>query len=237
MDYAYSIDQRQRKFRIFRSTTLPTLKGTPSPLHKHEYAEVHLVERGWSRCIVEGVEYLLEPGDALLMPKGAFHRILSADSGGRHFSFQAELGSPSVVIGHFPPEFLKELFDRMKLGDNGIPTLAYICTTLAGINCYTKEDERDYKHEIGHFFDKRHHENIEVKDLANELHLSLMQTQRLVKKHTGMTFGENLRNYRMKVANYLSETTDMTWEEIAREVGYSSYSGFWKARKKEKAED
>ena len=120
----------------------------------------------------------------------------------------------------------------MRAGDHGITTLAYICNSLTGIVSYTMAENRDYKHEIGHFFDKRHNENVEVKHLANELHLSEMQTQRLVKKYTGMTFGENLRSYRMNVANYLAETTDMSLEEIAREVGYASYSGFWKARQK-----
>ena len=229
--HTYIVDPRAKKFRIFRGAGTPTFIGSTSPLHKHEYAEVHLVDRGYIVCTIEGAEYVLREGDAIIIPGGMFHRIKSGDEKRRHYSFQAELFVNKITRGHFPKELISTLFDNMKAGESGINTLYYICTELSGMNSHIIESDRDYKHAIGHFFDKRHNENVEIKDLAETLHLSVMQTQRLVKKHTGMTFGENVRSYRMKVADYLMETTDMTKEEIAREVGYSSYSGFWKARR------
>ena len=36
----------------------------------------------------------------------------------------------------------------------------------------------------------------------------------------------------MNVAEHLSKTTDMTLEDISRYIGYKSYAGFWKAKKR-----
>ena len=233
MTNSYIIDERTKKIRIFKDEEPPAFKLSASPLHKHEYAEVHIVGTGHSICTVENVDYELLEGDALLVPPAAYHMVHSDDLTRRHFSFQAELSCTRPVKMHFPKEFIKELFERLSSGDHSIGTLSYICRELSGISCYRREAINDYKHAIGNFFDKRHHENVEIEDLANTLHLSKMQTQRLVKKHTGMTFGENLRTYRLRVAEYLMKNSDMTKEEIARSVGYSSYSGFWKAQKKQ----
>ena len=232
MTNSYLIDERNKKFRIFKDEEPPSFKPAASPLHKHEYAEVHLVSDGCSDCTIENTVYRLKPGDALLVPPGAYHMVYSDLAKSRHFSFQAELGCKNIVKMHFPEEFIVTLFNKMASGDHSINTLSYICAELSGAVFYRREAISDYKHAIGDFFDRRHHENVEIEDLAAVLHLSKMQTQRLVKKHTGMTFGENLRTYRLRVAEYLMEKSDMTKEEIARAVGYSSYSGFWKASKK-----
>ncbi len=234
MTNSYIVDEKAKKFRIFKDAEPPTFIPTPSPLHKHEYAEVHLIAAGYNVCTVEGIKYVLDPGDALIIPRGMYHAVGSDDEKKVHFSFQVELPTETVEKRHFPKEFIKELFERMARGDQSLGTLSYICTELAKISYYKLDEANDYRHAIGDFFDKRHHENVEIKDLAATLHLSRMQTQRLVKQHTGMTFGENLRRYRMRVAEYLMTNSNMTNEEIARAVGYSSYSGFWKARNREK---
>lgn len=233
MTRAYVIDCKTKGFKIFKDDEPPTFRLSVSPLHKHEYAEVHLIEVGEIDCTVENVCYKLLPGDALLVPSGAYHRVDSDSSIRKHFSFQAELPSGKIMKKHFAPEFINDLFSDLAAGEGCIGTLAYICTELGDIKLYKCEAEQDYRHAIGNFFDKRHNEKIEVRDLADELHLSKMHTQRLVKRYTGMTFGENVRKYRLRVAEYLMKNTDMKREEIAEYVGYSSYSGFWKAVKKE----
>ena len=233
MTRSFVADEKVNRLRIFRDDDPPTFKPRVSPLHKHGYAEVHLIGAGSVECIVENVSYNLFSGDALIVPAGAYHRVDSHDERRIHFSFQAELPHIGVVKRHFSPEFIMDLFDRIASGDACIGALAYICTELSNIECYKAEVERDYRHAIGNFFDKRHAERVTVADLAEELHLSKMHTQRLVKKYTGMTFGENVTKYRLRVAEYLLKNSDMTKDEIARYVGYSSYSGFWKAKRRE----
>jgi AraC-like DNA-binding protein len=232
MEIIYKLNRNTDNVRIFSGTQPLSFYHHASPLHKHENAEIHLVEKGYLRCTIEGKEYLLNPGDALLIPGGFFHKTFEGPPDRRHLAFQADLVCHSVKEEHFPAEFVSDLFERMMRGEPCISTLYYISVSLANIQTHFVEKEKDYKHEIGVFFDKRHAENVEVKDLASALHLSEMQTQRVLKKYTGMTFGENLRSYRLKVADYLANTTNMPLEEIARKVGYNSYSGFWKAKQK-----
>ena len=235
MTRSYVFDDRFKRFRIFKDDDAPTFKSGVSPIHKHGYAEVHLIASGYVECTVENVYFKLDPGDALLVPSGAYHKVDSDDEERVHFSFQVEIPSDKPVKMHFSREFIEDLFDKLKKGgDGGLSTLSYICSELVGIQYYRSEPERDYRHAIADFFDKRHHEKIEIEDLSSELHLSKMHTQRLVKRYTGMTFGENVRKYRLKVAEHLMKNTDMTKEEIARYVGYSSYSGFWKAARRDK---
>ncbi len=84
---------------------------------------------------------------------------------------------------------------------------------------------------IYEFFSMRYNRNIKLSDLAAFLNYSEKHTERLLKKHTGMTFKNKLIEYRMKTAGFLRKSTAMTMTEIAGYVGYSNYSGFWKARK------
>lgn len=232
MIISYSFDEAAERIKIFKDDGIPSFNPSTSPLHKHEHAEVHLIIKGDMRFTVEGSTYKLCAGDAILIPSGFFHMTESEDNERVHFSFQTKMSQREIVIKQFPKDFLSELQRKLKNGEDCINHLFFICAELGNINHYKSDSQTDYKHIIGHFFDKRHQENVQIKDLSETLHLSKMHTQRLIKKHTGMTFGENLRSYRMRVADYLTQNTDMTEEEIARYVGYRSYSGYWKAKKK-----
>jgi len=46
-----------------------------------------------------------------------------------------------------------------------------------------------------------------------------------------MTFKKMLIHTRMTTARHMENTTDLPLSKIAEYVGYSSYSGFWKAYK------
>lgn len=234
MTRIYTVDEGAKRYRIFFEQGIRTCIPIPSPLHKHEHEEIHIAIHGKMTVTVENVEYELQEGDSIIIPRGAYHATLPCDECIHRFSFQADLEDCKLMKRHFPTDFILELYERLLVGDECINYYSFICSELAGAHFFKAKLESNYRFEIGNFFDKRHHENIGIEDLAQELHLSKMQTQRLVKLHTGKTFGENLRSYRIKVADYLLANTDMTNEEIATYVGYRSYSGYWKARIKEK---
>lgn len=76
-------------------------------------------------------------------------------------------------------------------------------------------------------------QNSSVHDLANELHLSVRQTERLVKKETNSTFTELVNNHRIKLAQHYIRTSilnkkNKTLEEISNLVGFCKYSTFLK---------
>ena len=56
--------------------------------------------------------------------------------------------------------------------------------------------------------------------------------QRIFQTKAGHSFMEELLIIRMNTAEYLLQHSNMTLEEIATHVGYQTFAGFWKARKK-----
>ena len=74
-----------------------------------------------------------------------------------------------------------------------------------------------------------YNKSVSLADLAAELHYSEKQTARLVQKHTGRTFKQAVVDYRVSVARQLERTTDLPLSEIAKQVGYNSYNGFWRS--------
>ena len=62
--------------------------------------------------------------------------------------------------------------------------------------------------------------------LAEHLHLSNRQTERLIKNHFSMTFREKLMMTRIEEAKGLLEGSQFSIEDIAYKVGYSSRSSF-----------
>ena len=79
------------------------------------------------------------------------------------------------------------------------------------------------------FFSRRYAEPVTVADLAEVLMLSEKQTEREVRRRTGLPFRRTLLHFRMSAADSLLSSTACSKNEIAERVGYRSYSGFWKA--------
>ena len=71
-----------------------------------------------------------------------------------------------------------------------------------------------------------------IKALADILHLSEAQARKLVRSYLGEDFKSIIIRYRMELADILLQDPNLTFEEIAWEVGYSSYSGFQLSFKK-----
>ncbi len=71
-----------------------------------------------------------------------------------------------------------------------------------------------------------------IKGLADILHLSEAQARKLVRSYLGEDFKSIIIRYRMELADILLQDPSLTFEEIAWEVGYSSYSGFQLSFKK-----
>lgn len=71
-----------------------------------------------------------------------------------------------------------------------------------------------------------------LSDLANQLHLSCQQTQRIIKKSYGQTFRERMIYVKMRYAKNLLLTTDLTVTQIASSVGYTSTHSFFDTFKK-----
>ena len=93
---------------------------------------------------------------------------------------------------------------------------------------------RKYKTE--YFFQKLLNKKIPttiaIENLANELFISTRQTSRFLKNTFGLSFKQMLTHHKMLRASRLLKIKNLSIEEIAESVGYSSYNGFLSAYKK-----
>jgi len=74
--------------------------------------------------------------------------------------------------------------------------------------------------------------NITAENLAHELDLSRRQLDRIFMEIYGMSFKMKLIEIRLSIAAHLLETSDLKIEDIASQVGYETFSGFYMAFKK-----
>lgn len=79
---------------------------------------------------------------------------------------------------------------------------------------------------IENFFSKYYADKIVTDDLARYLNLSLRQTTRDIQRFCGVSFREKLIQIRMRQAATLLQRSELSINEIATAVGYTSTSSF-----------
>lgn len=212
--------------------------STPS-IHSHAYTEIHMVIRGRIRLYAGETVYTLSAGDILAIPGKTYHYCEHRDPGTYTNAFQITKEIPAVKTARIPEHlgeaFLKEI-QRAKDTNRFDAVAMYIslfCRDFFEGKAVAAIKSADASLIINEFFSNRYSQPVSVQSLAQELNLSEKQTARMVKKYTGNTFLQELTRRRIHAANYLIRSTDMTMGEIAESVGFRSYSGFWKAYKKQ----
>ena len=208
-------------------------------IHHHKYAEVHLVLGGDILYSIGERQYRATDGTMLVIPPGEFHAGRKLTEGALRAAFQidAEVESLSVwAVGHALISALFSEIDRARESEDYTGIAAYatlLCRHFVASDGVRAERLTDYAFLIHEFFSHRYAEDVTLADLAGALHLSERQTERLVYKHTGGSFRDELSRSRLRVAARLVREGEMPLGEIASYVGYRSYAGFWKAMKKE----
>ncbi len=210
-------------------------------LHDHSMPEVHLQIAGSSSYRVGEEIITLLPDTLLLIPAGSFHCAVNPRDDERRIAFQVPLGAcekRSAVLPAGTSErvwLLARESLESKCGNRLSACLSYLCAQLLcdGSDCKLLP-AKNRELVIRDFFSRRYAEDVTVGSLAAELSLSVKQTERLVKSLYGKTFGQKLTSRRIEVASQLMSMGQLSLSELARAVGFKSYSGFWKAfRKKE----
>ncbi len=84
---------------------------------------------------------------------------------------------------------------------------------------------------IESYINKNYSKDITLRDMADCLHLSEKQTDRTLRKLTNLGFRELLLKRRMERARELIIHSSIPINEIAAQIGYNSYNGFYIAFK------
>ena len=211
-------------------------------LHRHNYTEIHIL-CGESTCFeLENRKLCFSGSCVFAIPAGKLHRFFCAD-GVQHSAFLIEAETEKFLQLDIPKETALSFFDEIKKckdSENYTKVAAYIsllCSDIIGADALTATPITDTAFIINNFFSVNYSKEATLSDLAAELHYSEKHTERLVRKHTGMTFKQAMIEYRMSVASHLAKTTDMPLSEIAERVGYNSYNGFWQAYRQYQKKD
>jgi len=208
-----------------------------SQFHKHLYAEIHVISNGSAKLYADGERYNIQSGDVFVIPSGKIHKFTECDEFSDQ-AFQVDMGITEFDIIKFPLNILRLFSDEIRKSintDKFVKVSAYltlICSYFADEIREEKKEEMNYGFLIYEFFANNYYNNVSISDLAEVLHLSEKQTERLVVKYSGKTFKQELIDRRMEMAEHIMKTQQLSQSEIASLVGYDSYSGFWKAKQK-----
>lgn len=231
------------EYKVFLQDGFYSSKAATQGLHKHNYAEIHAIANGDATFIVGDRSYSLKSGCIMIIPGGIFHCCISKDGGALHSAFQFDYKADKVsdyMIGSDTVlSFIKEA-EKTKRSADYSRVAAYIslfCNSISLCEKLLASPMTDYGFLIHEFFSLHYSEDLHLNDLAEFLHLSERQTERLVIEHTGNTFRTELTAIRMNIAKRLLSSSGMPLTAISEYVGYRSYAGFWKAFNKYKLQN
>ncbi len=209
--------------------------GIVDNIHNHSFTEIHVAKSGTMVYGIDGEKYTVNGETALAIPENEFHSCLYYTEGVKHTAFQISysINKPTLfslndrLISDFFREIeqcaLTESYDRVAA------YISFICSEITDRDRVMLQRVRDYSFLIHEFISGNYNRDLHLSELAEYLHLSERQTERLVLEAKGKSFRHALSDMRISIAKMLMNSTDMSLSDIAVYVGYNSYSGFWKA--------
>lgn len=234
----FTVQTAKNEYKVFLQAGFYTFHRVVPLLHQHHCAEVHLISGGSATFQIGEETKTLGGGTVLVIPKNILHGCLEIEEHTLHTAFQIDMEVDFFVAYAVSRDLASLFFEEIKqaasTGDYAGIAL-YIQLLLRPFSILSKQSAApisDYQFLIYEFFTKRYAEDIHLSELAEMLHLSERQTERIVLQYTGKTFHENLTDTRISMAKRLLATTNMSATEVAQYVGYRSYAGFWKAMRK-----
>jgi len=241
MNTEFVIDINNAPTKVYMQIGFFDHKEMAFPLHKHPLVEMHILLSATAVLKCDEDEIPLREGDVLCVPANILHQYQSFEKNSKRISFFVDCENHPKTVSKitFSQPVLSllcnEIQEYVLTGkDNKLkPLLSYICCDFfAAKTKKTLSPMTNRELIIDDFFREKYSSNVTLGDLAKELMLSNKQTEREIKRITGNTFTGELSKRRMNAAVMLSQTTNLSLAEISELVGYSSYSGFYKAYKK-----
>ncbi len=241
MNTEFVIDINGFKANIYMQIGFFDHKDMSFPLHMHPLNEMHVLLNGSAVLKCDKEDMALQRGDALCVPANILHAYRSFEKDCKRIAFFIDCDNPCKTISKItlPHTILsllcKEIEEYVLTGKDYKlkPLLSYICSDF-----FITETKKPLVHItnrkllLDDFFSKRYSSGVTLDDLAKELLLSHKQTEREVKRITGNTFVGELSKRRIDAAILLLQTTNLPLTKISELVGFSSYSGFYKAYKR-----
>lgn len=236
MSYELNVYVNDYVRRVFIQKPLMDCKSMTGIIHSHKYAEIHIIFGGEAEILVGTEKHNYSSGSVYVIPGDVYHCYLKSETDTKIVAFQTDIKFGGFVKRLIPESIVSELIRIITEEKNYLSNscfsalLSYVCSVF--FFPFPMNQTDDPAAVIYEFISNNYNRNVKISELADNLHLSEKQTERLVKKHTGFTFKTAVVNYRMMVAKFLEENSNMSEAEIACYIGYMNYSGYWKAKQK-----
>ena len=241
MHYELSFKMIERDYKAFLQDGFYASPKTDTSLHKHNYAEVHVLGEGRADFLIDNQPFTVNGPAILTIPAPMMHCCTYQDETLLHTAFQTDCQAEELRTYPVENGIVKTFFEAIEqcqLTGNYSTVALYIplfCSHYRKEH-HTVTEIKDYNFLISEFFILNYDKDVYLSNLAEQLHISERHAERLVLQYTGRSFREELVAVRMRIANQLMQAENVSLEQIAKYVGYRSYSGFWKAMKRYEAE-
>lgn len=134
-------------------------------------------------------------------------------------------------------ENLDNLIKKIKYRNNrqilAASKLMDACTGYIQLKEMLRSSEKSQVKNIEKYIDSHLDEDISIKRLCDEFHISRTQLYNLMSEHGNGKIASFMRKKRLEKAKHLLKTTDMSIVEISASVGFSGYNHFLKLFKQE----
>lgn len=223
--------------------------------HCNAEYELHIILRGDCTLDVEANHYQLQAGQAVVIAPGKYHKPHTEMREFERFSLgftisdgplleelkravpQCVCFTPAPDSLHYCHEIISERIYKKPFREQSLEALLTLLTVSLLRNLQTatyqepdisRQEEMERTALIDNYFEAHFEDKGGCSVLAEQLHLSTRQLDRILKDHYGMGFQEKLLHTRMDHAAFLLRTTDKQVQEIMEAVGYSSANTFYK---------
>lgn len=241
--------------RSVRDKMVPNEKVSQRP-HKHFFMEFHCIFAGSEQVVLplQKKEYTLRSGQILMIPRETYHAVYTGDGFVKRLCFNFSVeggGSESSPIMEFfrtinQPEIFEnknamDMIAHYQSLDRGSPLFEQLQgSLLLGVVLELFSSIPGKQISIRHAGNRTLRQKWIIEDyiatafaeqegldgLAKRLYLSQRQTRHLVRQFLGEDYKTLIIRRRMELAEIFLEDPEKSLEDIAREVGYNSYSGF-----------
>ena len=210
------------------------LQQSSREVHRHCCTEIHMVAEGVIGYQVGEKYYTVNAGEMLIIPAMIFHANYILEGEMKALVVRTDRTFEQPAIYNILPGMVEALYGEFQRAEqNG--NCARVREHLALILSAAASDSgvlrpvRDKKLIIEEFFANNYDKEVSLSDLAEELELSNVQTERQIAKYMGTTFRKAIAEKRIEAAKHILATEKISLAEVAERVGYHSYCGFWKA--------
>ena len=189
MHYELSFKMIEKDYKAFLQDGFYVSPKTDTSLHKHNYAEVHLLGEGRAEFLIDNQHITVNGPAILTIPSPMMHCCTYQDEALLHTAFQTDCQAEELRTYPIDNGIVKAFFEEIQLCrlTGNYSTVAFYIPLFC--NFYHKEHHtvteiKDYNFLISEFFILNYDKDVYLSDLAEQLHISERHAERLVLQYT-----------------------------------------------------